>query len=33
MENNSTYKEIRRNLARLWWNFRKLRRSLGVRYD
>jgi len=32
MQNDSTYKEIRSNLARLWWNFRKLRRALGVRH-
>jgi len=32
MGNNSTYKEIRRNLARAWWAFRKLRRALGVRH-
>lgn len=32
MQKDSTYKEIRYSLARMFWSLRKLRRAMGVHH-
>lgn len=33
MPKDSTYKQIRLNIALMFWYMRKLRRAMGVRHD